>query len=155
MRRVRAGLFVLLCALGAAACGGSSTATTQPSGGSPGMKATIDGSSWTATAVQAFHEGSIISVGGAVVGGFSIGLAFADSAGTYNIGPTGPEATASVMLGSTTWIASVAEGSGTITVSALDAKHVAGTFSFVAPAFPTAATPATRTVTSGTFNVNF
>lgn len=155
MRSIRGGLLVLLAAAGTAACGGGSSSPTQPAvGGS--MKATIDGQGWTATAVQAFHEGSLISVGGANAAGTAIGLAFSDAGpATYLIQPTDAGATGSVTVGSTSWIASAAGGTGTITVSALNSTHVAGTFSFVAPTFSSGVSPSSRTVTKGTFDVKF
>jgi len=44
-------------------------------------------------------------------------------------------------------------GSGTITE--LDAEHITGTFSFVAPASPGSTATGTRTVTEGEFDIEF
>ena len=53
------------------------------------------------------------------------------------------------------WSATLAGGGGMLTITALDASHFAGTFSFTA--VPNAASVATgnRVVTSGAFDVEF
>jgi len=85
----------------------------------------------------------------------TIGLSFVPSVGTQTVTATGI-VIGQVTIGGQTWQASGGAGSsGSVTVSTATATHLVGTFSFTAPALTTGATPATRQVTAGVFDVTF
>ena len=128
------------------------------------MSATIDGSAWTAASgVTAKLTNGILSVAGANA---TYNLAFAitpNGPGTYIIpgSPTAAQAGNNALLlvtqnGITTgsWAADFTKGSGTIALTSLTATSVTGTFAFTLAAASTGAT-GTKSVSSGTFNINF
>jgi len=155
MTRVSAGLIVLAGIVAAAGCGGSGSTPTGPTGGTTDtMTAMVDGQSWNAAQVQVVRNGTLVTIGGANTQLMGIGLVFTDSAGAFTIG-SDLAATATVTMGSNSWTASAATGSGSITVTSITSTRVSGTFSFVAPTLESGVTPPSRTVTQGKFNVAF
>jgi hypothetical protein len=146
----------LMVALMLAGCGGDSTTGPLQNGA---MSATINGASWTssqgATVTRTSGGGaSILSIGGSD-GTLSVGMAWTDNGvGTYPITST---SSTNVFLttGSAGWAASLIGGSGSITVTTVNATHVVGTFNFVAPATPGTTATGTKTATNGQFDINF
>jgi hypothetical protein len=165
---------VLLLAL--AGCGGDGGGDPMGPGGNNGgngnnnggngagpMSATIDGQAWTASAgmVTAQTNPSVpglFVVQGTQVNGTStktitLNLYNIDGPGTYPMGVNimvaggiGIVATASAG-----WSTPLTGASGTVTITALDATRIAGTFAFLAGATYGSATTST-TVTGGTFD---
>ncbi len=144
--------------LTAVACGGDNTG---PGGNTNGdMTAKIDGSSFTSVATfatrNATNAGSTVALSGANSAGTGIGIGFLDAGpGTYSI--TNVSATNANVLDSQghVWVASVLGGDGTVTITAIDATHVAGTFSFNAVASAPSGATGTKAVTNGSFDIKF
>jgi hypothetical protein len=152
--RMRIGILAVGAAM-ALGCGGGDGNTGPNNGPNNGsMSATVDGSGWTARSVAATKTAGFVGVGGGASDGSTIAFAFPDHTGTFTV--AGQDGTnASYTAGGKSWNAVFGSGgSGTITVTALDASHVAGTFSFTAPGLSGGAT-GTKTVTNGTFNIEF
>lgn len=155
MKMMKNVLMVLVLA-GVLGCGGDDPA--GPGGGTPqgaGMTAKIDGETWTALTAFGFRGGGLVSVGGANLNGeFGIGFGFQDmGVGDYVIGP-GSTANGNVTdLDGNTWVASVDDGSGTISVTTLTAERIAGTFRYTAPRRLGDGGPDQRVVTEGVFDV--
>jgi hypothetical protein len=157
-----------------AACGGGgSDGTTAPNTGNqnPGgtntssnMTATIDGKAWsagTAIALQSDPVGGRYILTGIEIGtNTSIVLSIGDIAapGTFPLGVDGVSVAGGfggvTNLSGQTWNAALSGNSGTITITALTAKHIAGTFSFSATVASNGATGA-RSVTNGVFDIPF
>ena len=155
MRYPRVRWLAALLLLGLTSCGGGDSPTDIPLPATGSMSASIDGSAWSAAQAQAVRGGGAVTLAGTDIALLSLGLAFQDTGtGTYTLGP-GQGVTASVSDPQNIWSANDLQGSGTITVTTLDATRVAGTFSFIAPASPNSGPPASRTVTSGAFDVPF
>lgn len=155
------------------ACGGGSDATTDPTGGNqnPGgtngssqMTATIDGKAWTSgtsIALQSDPVGGRYLITGIELGtNTSIVLSIGDFAapGTFPLGVDGITVAGGfggvTNLSGQTWNTPFSGSAGTITITALTAKHIAGTFSFTASLTSNGAT-GTRTVTNGVFDIPF
>lgn len=169
-------LFALAAALAlTVACGGGTTPTspslpTLPGGFSVTMlnrgtlRATVDGTPWQsalATAGVGSFAGlppqmTLSAVSSASPLGFSISAPAA--VGTYDATSTSSaSATFSLIEGLANfwWVNPFASGgSGTLTITTATTTRIAGTFSFTAVARTQGITPATRTVTNGTFDVS-
>lgn len=145
----------------AAACGGSDNGPTDPGTITPPngtMSARIDGAAWAATAIAVTAQnGHLIVSGGSSNGqGVAIGASTVPGPGTQTIGGnTNAAAQGVITVGTQSWSANAIQGSGTVTITTLTANRAAGTFSFTAPALSAGATPATRVVTAGQFDVRF
>lgn len=139
----------LALAVGIVACGGDDP--TGP-GDDPIMSARIDGQAWSTSIALATVPPT--PSGFAVVSGSdgttTIAFAFRPSTGTHEIGAS-IGTNANLTAGSTMWIATTSSGSGTIVVTSLTNERVAGTFEFTMTAG--GATPATRVVTGGQFDI--
>lgn len=148
-----------------AACGGDG-GSTGPDGGDPGnarLTARIDGAAWAATAASTSTGVTLVLPGVYTMTGVSAGanpiviaisLYNIGGPGTYPIG-VGPQvAGGSVVLSNTTggWASPMTGADGSITISALTATRIAGTFNFTVNALSGSAT-GTRTVTDGTFDL--
>lgn len=148
------------------ACGGGD-GTTGPGGGggSNTMAAQIDGQSWTADGTTAAASAVVGVPGGYVILGTQV-LSSSDarsiSISLYNIGGPGTYALgvlpmvfggiATIGEASGAWLTPLDGTAGTITITALSATRIAGTFSFTAaPGAGTAGGP--RTVTAGHFDL--
>jgi hypothetical protein len=146
---------LLVSALG---CGGDNTGPNGQTNGD--MTAKIDGSSWSSVATfatrNATNGGTIVALSGADANSTAIGMAFVDTGvGTYTITGTSVTNADLIESGGHSWTAGSLGGSGTLTVTTLDATHVVGTFAFtMAPTSGTGAS-GTRSVTQGTFDVRF
>ena len=159
MRTLMRAVASALVVAAAAGCGGDNTG---PNGNTNGdMTAKIDGSSFSSVSTLAQRNaggaaGTIIAVSGANSAGTGLGFAFADAGvGSYPIG--GLNATNATVLESSgkVWVANVTGGSGTLTITALDGTHVAGTFVYSAVASPNTGATGTKAVTEGVFDVKF
>jgi len=146
---------------GSGGSGGGASANCQAPGNpaTGSFTATIDGVAFRATCfgVNTAVSG-VISVGGGFLGTGNVVNSFAiatsRSVGTTNIGATSPT-NALYTVGPALWVASVVGGSGSVTITALTANSVTGTFSLVL--IPQSGTTATgnRTVTNGSFSLTF
>ncbi len=168
-------LFALAAALAlTVACGGGTTPTspslpTLPGGFSVTMlnrgtlRATVDGTPWE----SALATAGIGSTAGfppqltltAVSARSSLGFSISGPAavGTYDAASTATFVSLALIdgLANSWWVSPFATGSsGTLTITTATTTRVAGTFSFTAVARTQGITPATRTVTSGTFEVS-
>ena len=138
---------------------GSDDNPADPGGGGGGgvggtVTATVNGEPYSAAVVQGVRNGGAIGVGSSDVGAeLIIGFGWLDTGEpSYNIS-VGSAATGTVVKAAGgTWQASGDQGSGTIVVETLTATRVAGTFSFTAVLVSTTGSPATMTVTNGTFD---
>lgn len=140
---------VLFSLLAVAACGDG----TGP--GSGGMSARIDGANWSAVDAGALQQQGAISLAGSNATGTTIAFAWMDEGtGTYTIGTSVGTNASFTIPGQGIWSASVAQGSGTITVTNRTDDRVAGTFSFVMEPAGGGAT-GTVTITEGSFDVEF
>lgn len=141
--------------------GGTSSFTTMNRGT---LRATVDGTPWQsalATAGVGSFAGlppqmTLSAVSSASPLGFSISAPAA--VGTYDATSTSSaSATFSLIEGLANfwWVNPFASGgSGTLTITTATTTRIAGTFSFTAVARTQGITPATRTVTNGTFDVS-
>ena len=120
------------------------------------MSAMVDGVQWTATVAFATTTGGIVAVGGSTAAGDGIGFAFQGATtGTYTLGAaTVHTANYTDSGAANVWAAGGPVGSGSIVVTTLTASRVAGTFSFQVVS-STGGTPATRSITQGSFDVAF
>ena len=147
--------FLLVAAV---SCGGDNTGPNGQTNGD--MTAKIDGTAFSSVTTLAqrntTNAGTIIAVSGADAHGTGLGFAFLDAGvGTYSIGDLTPT-NATVLDGTgKVWTAGAIGGSGTLTVTALDATHVAGTFAYSAVASAGSGATGTKTVTQGVFDVTF
>ena len=143
---------------GVAGCGGDNTGPNGQANGD--MTAKIDGASFTSVTTLAqrntTNAGTIIAISGADAHGTGLGFGFLDAGvGTYSIGDLTPT-NATVLDGTgKVWTAGAIGGSGTLTVTALDATHVAGTFAYSAVASAGSGATGTKAVTQGVFDVTF
>jgi hypothetical protein len=122
------------------------------------MRADIDGQEWSATgSVFAINTGGVFGLGGTDLSGESIGLGGVSSTGEQVIGMGNPANALFSAAGTvaSSWTASATSGSGQITITELDAEHIAGTFEFVATATAGTAATGTVTVTDGQFDIEF
>ena len=168
-------LFALTaCVALTVACGGGNSPTSPSLPSLPGssnltmlnrgtLRATVDGTPWQ----SALATGGIASFAGlppqltlsAVSSTSSLGLSISApaAAGTYDVaGTSSGFASFSLIEGiaASWWVSPLAPGSsGTLTITTATATRIAGTFSFTAVARAQGLTPATRTVTNGTFDV--
>lgn len=119
------------------------------------MSARIDGVAWAATTnVVAVRTGEFVGVSGVGPGSATVALGMRAEVGTHRIEPIAPaNAAYSLPLQNAIWLANAGSGSGTITVTSVDAEHITGTFSFIAEAASGAT--GTRVVTNGQFDAPF
>lgn len=152
--------------LGAIACGGDGPTSNDdpPSNGT--ITATVDGQAWSSSMALASRIGNgFVSVGGnsGISGDISnISMGFPEEIGTHTIPiPAGMNFSYSIYTPTQVWQALAmgeilgGSGTGTVTVTTLNAERIAGTFSFVALAAATSEATGTRTVTNGAFDVRF
>jgi hypothetical protein len=157
---VSTGRLVSVAALAvAAACGGGSskaTGPTTPGTGNRTMSARIDGATWTATNVAASGANGTLIVSGArgTDAAVSITASLIQGTGTQAMGRNSI-ALGAVTIGNTQWAAGNLLGSGSVTLTLVTATRAVGTFAFTAPAVSASTFPATKTVTSGAFDVTF
>jgi hypothetical protein len=150
-------------------CGGGGSNPASPGGNNGGngagpMSATIDGQPWTASANAVNAQTNPSTPGVFLITGSELTNTSATSISLtcYNIeGPgTYPFGVNTMVAGGLGIVATAGAGwttplsgaSGTLTITALDVNHIAGTFAFTAGASTGSATTAT-TVTNGVFDV--
>ena len=143
---MRKTLALLLCSI--AACGGSSTPATGPTGGTTNgtFTATIDGQAWVSTTNQTASSssanavpGSITITGTKVVSAtnyttISLALGYLAGPGTYPLGVNqgtnaGGAGIVFAALGSavSTWSTNLLGNAGTVTITSLTSSRIAGT----------------------------
>lgn len=153
-RRLAPAALALLLAL--AACGSDAT-EPEAKGGGAQMTARIDGKAWASTIAFATsgQPGHAIAVSGSDQALQTIAFSFINAGtGTYEITP-GMPTNALLSEGSVQWQAGASsQGTGTITVTTLNAERIAGTFEFTAEPVSGGAT-GTRVVAQGKFDVEF
>jgi hypothetical protein len=145
----------LLCAL-AAACGDDDDDGLGPDPTNGTMTASIDGSAWNAgLTVAATYQGNTFGIGG-TDGTRQITIAVTDvtGTGTFDFG-LGEAGAAIIAQGSESWTTTLTGGSGTLTISSINATGASGTFSFTAMPTPGSGATSNRVVTNGTFSVTF
>ena len=168
----------LVCAVLAVGCGGSDTATSpspssgSPSAGVPGsalpnhgtLTATIDGVRWTATLItQPIRSngpgGTALTLSGSdLTTTVTIGISPLGSSGTYS---TGPSVATNVELQDRAgiWAANNLKGTASIALASISVPSAAsfaakGSFSATVVG-GTNASPASRTITGGSFDITY
>jgi hypothetical protein len=139
-----------------AACGKDSPSEPQLNlDGS--MSARIDGSSWSATSALAVaYSGGILAFAGSDATSTTIGIGvIPDGPGTYPIGTNQPTNANLTFGAGKSWGAASTSGSGSVTITAIDANSATGTFEFTAEPVATTGATGTHVVTSGAFSVKF
>ncbi len=133
----------------------SPSPSPSPTPGASTFSATIDGVSWTASGrVRAVRStGGFITISGVdPERGVSM-VVFATAPGTYPFNATSTN-NALYSVGSRQWFTLLPGGSGSITLAAIDASRVSGTFTLTLVPGIGNSGPAVQ-ITSGTFNVPF
>lgn len=137
------------------ACGGDNgTGPTKPDNGS--MTARIDGATWSAISIATTSGAgsSLIISGTNIAETLSIVIPLDQGTGTQTVS-LASTVSGAFTIGSQSWVANpVQGGTGTITLTTVAPGHVTGTFEFALAALQ-GATPATRQVTSGQFDVKY
>lgn len=153
MERLVSRAMVVVVAVGLTACGGDDPAS--PDVGTGSVTATVDGSAWTASFIQAINNSGVVGVGASGPSGITIGFGFVNAGpGSYDVTTSsGASGTVSEGIGNV-WTANSGFGSGTIVVTSIDTNGMSGTFSFTA-ALSAGTGAATRSVTNGSFDVSF
>jgi hypothetical protein len=156
-------------ALTVAACGDDGP-TGPGGGGGNEMSATVGGVAFDppSLAVQGTYtpaQGLVNIAGSHTSGGtttlVTINVLNVNAAGTYQLNPNfagsfGQVTTTNGQVnGTATWSTILSPGTGSITFSTLTADRAAGTFQFTGQASPGTAATGQKTVTSGTFDIEF
>ena len=144
-----------------AACGGGSsdkgpTNPNQNPNSNRSMSARVDGTAWTATSVAAgVTNGVLIIAGTNVTQTVTVSAVVSQGTGTQTVGQTSL-ASGSLLVGQQQWSASGLQGgTGSVTLTTLTATRAVGSFSFTVQGRTQGATPASRQITSGVFDVVF
>ncbi len=143
------------------ACGGGSS--TGPGNGnnnplaSEPLSAVINGVQWGSPAPSVSYKNNILAVAGidlAITASISFG-ALAPVAGVYALSYQNPVGGSAIVTeGGKGWGTGFPGGTGTLTITALTAHRVAGSFSFTAEPASGGAT-GTVSVTNGKFDINY
>ncbi|MGQ0764579.1 MAG: DUF6252 family protein [Gemmatimonadota bacterium] len=129
-------------------------------GGNANFTASIDGTSWTAitaaTQVLGSANGTFVivgSTGGSNPTALSLSLVNISGPGTYSLGVAAvvPGGLATITTGTAGWSTPLSGLAGTVTITAVSATRIAGTFSFVAT--PVLSASGNRNVTQGSFDL--
>jgi hypothetical protein len=157
-------VLVALIALAAtSACGGSDDNTGTNPNSNPSSKGTmstkIDGTAWTALSVGTSKTtgaiGAVIIAGTNLAQTLSVVVPISAGTGTKQMTQSSP-VSATLIVGAQTWVANPAQGgTGSVTITTLDAGHVVGTFTFGLVANGQGVTPAARQLTAGSFDVRY
>jgi Family of unknown function (DUF6252) len=146
--------YVLLLAL-ASACGKSSTG---PGNDSSKFTATLDGTPWSANSTTASATGAtggVFAIAGADAAGTAVSLVVYNlgAPGTYPLGVGGTifGGSGTVSQSSSSWWTALSGNAGSVTITAVSATHITGTFSFVA--VPLVGGGSNRTVANGSFDL--
>lgn len=136
-----------------AACGGDSTSPARPDGAT--MSARIDGAAWSAMsiAIDTAPPSLLIVRGANATQDLTLVIPMGQGAGPQIVGSTTPVA-AVLVNGPQSWAASRTQGgAGRITLTTVAPGQVVGTFEFTLA--HEGASPSTRRVTSGGFDVKY
>ena len=136
------------------ACGGDPTGPAKPNGAI--MSARIDGAVWNATSIATDSAAPSLIIVSGTMGGqtVTIGIPVDQGPGTQAVGSATP-VFAGLVVGSQSWLASRTQGgTGSLTLATVAPGHVAGTFEFTLAAHD-GASPGTRRVSSGEFDVRY
>jgi len=139
-----------------AACGKDSTTGPQLDlNGS--MSARIDGADWSATtALTVAYSGGILAFAGSDASSATLGIGvIPDGPGTYPIGINEPTNANLTFGAGKSWSAASTGGSGSVTLTAIDAHSATGTFQFTMEPVGTTGATGTHSVTNGAFSVTF
>lgn len=151
--------FVVLLTL--AGCGSSPSGPGDGGGDTSPFTAQIDGTAWSGLSFTTSGNGSAngtFTLIGAATSPTQISMSLTlfniGAPGTYplGVGSTVPGGTAIVTSGVQSWWTPLSGAAGTVTVTAVSATRITGTFSFVATPFSGGAT-GSRTVTQGRFDL--
>ena len=141
------------------ACGGGDSTNPGPGNGSS-FKATIDGASWTSsTSAAAATTGGIFTLVGSQIGAsvtsMSLSLYSIGAPGTYPLGVTGSVAggIATLTTSPSSWSTPLTGAAGSVTITAVSATRIAGTFNYSATPTLGASVTNTRVVTAGEFDL--
>ena len=150
---VALGAFVL-----ASACGGSSgdKGVTNPKPKNGSMTAKIDGASWSAVSIATTGgvSGALIASGADLTNAIAIVIPVNTGTGVEQMSQTSVVSATLVGAGKT-WSANPAQGgTGSITLTTVATGHVVGSFAFTL-AGQSGATPATRQITVGQFDITY
>jgi hypothetical protein len=141
----------LVLALAPTACSDSGSTGPQQQGGQ--MTALIDGSGFSSDFVTVIRQSGIIAVNGADLQTRAIGFQIpATGPGTFTLG-VGQPVGAGLDMGGASWGAGGTLGSGAITVTSFTETRITGSFSFTVEGVTSGATPATRSIPNGQFDV--
>ena len=146
-------------------CGGSSGSSITGTGNNNNpllngtFSASINGTSWSAegrVAVTHSVSNSLIMAGASLTYSMSFALINATAPGTYSLTYTNTTVPSFAILSGSgaAWTTNTTGGTGSVVVTTLTANHIAGTFTFDAPASPGQGTT-TAHVTGGKFDVTF
>lgn len=170
MKRL-SGIATLVLGLVAVGCGGGDDggelAGPGPGGGGGNtFSATIDGTAWKSDTNLISITGSATPTrpGTLLISGYQASsdrslllmLSFIIGPATQPLGVnigTNPGGTGSVTLTSDIWLTPLSGQAGFVTITARTDKRIAGTFNFTAEALVGGTLPATRTITSGAFDI--
>ena len=134
------------------------------------MEATVGGVAFNppSLAVQGTYTTTqnLVVIGGAHTSGgtttsINIAVLGAEEGATIQFTPTSGGTIATVtttngqVAGTSTWTTALSPGNGSITFTELDAEGAKGTFQFTGQAGPGTAATGQKTVTSGTFDIEF
>ena len=136
-----------------AACGGDPTGPAQPD--ETTMSARIDGAAWRAMSIviDSAPPSLLVVRGVNATQELTLIIPLGPGAGPQVVGSTTPIA-AVLVTGPQSWAASRTQGgAGRITLTTVSPGHVAGTFEFTLAR--EGASPSTRQVTSGGFDVKY
>jgi hypothetical protein len=119
------------------------------------MTAQVSGSAWTATIVKrAFTSGGLLTIQGSDGSRLITIVARASATGSYSLAfanGLGHNALYTTVSPAANWSTALQGGNGTITITAMSATNVTGTFTFTATS-PNAGTAAIQ-ATNGQFNL--
>lgn len=114
------------------------------------MSAEIDGDAWNATTVTAVNMDGVIAIGGDDGAGRIVGIGvLATQPGTYQVA-SDSSTDFTLNDGGAVFLATLTNGSGSVTIISLSATRITGTFLFVAEE---AGGNGERTVTNGMFDL--
>jgi hypothetical protein len=141
------------------ACGGGGATNPGPNTGTR-FTATIDGAGWTSgSSAAAATAGGIFTLVGSQIGAsvtsMSLSLYSIGAPGTYPLGVTGSVAggIATLTTSPGSWSTALTGAAGSVTITAVSATRIAGTFTYsAAPTLGSSATN-TRVVTAGEFDL--
>lgn len=147
--------FAVVLVLCAGAIGCTDTPTGPLVNGS--LRATFDGSTWSASFVAATYSSGLLALGGTDGLGkaISLGLVTDKGLGTYAVADTAQTFATLALPGGASWSAVGSLGSGSITLATLTPTGASGTFSFTGDANAGTGATGVKTITNGSFNVTF